>query len=93
MANNSDSNSLTNLCATAKALRFHATVIFSEIGQIILALVTLILLLAAILSYKKHRISLHPNLMLLFANLIFLYAYQYIFIVIVQGRYQVTRIY
>ncbi|KAI1701278.1 serpentine type 7TM GPCR receptor class ab chemoreceptor domain-containing protein [Ditylenchus destructor] len=88
MANDSESNSLIGLCATAKALRFHAAVIFSEIVQIILALVTLILLLAAILSYKKYRISLHPNLMLLFANLIFLYAYQYIFIVIVQGRHQ-----
>ncbi|KAI1704818.1 serpentine type 7TM GPCR receptor class ab chemoreceptor domain-containing protein [Ditylenchus destructor] len=89
MSNTSGSSSYNELCERAKAIRVDTAVICSEIGQVILSTITLILIIAAIISYIKHKISLHPNLMLLFANITFLYTVNSIFIVIAQGRYQI----
>ncbi|KAI1701285.1 serpentine type 7TM GPCR receptor class ab chemoreceptor domain-containing protein [Ditylenchus destructor] len=82
-------NASENPCITAKSINKDAYVVFSQIGQLILAIISLILLGAAILGYKKQKVALHRNLMLLFGNIILLYAYHNIFIVIMQCRNQV----
>ncbi|KAI1701276.1 serpentine type 7TM GPCR receptor class ab chemoreceptor domain-containing protein [Ditylenchus destructor] len=77
-----------DLCQRAKTMHEGAEIIFSQVGQIILAMTAHILLFIATMAYRKHRIALHPNLMLIVGNIIFLYALHSIYIVIFHGRYQ-----
>ncbi|KAI1706253.1 hypothetical protein DdX_13093 [Ditylenchus destructor] len=83
--------SYNELCLSAKALQKNIHLHLAQLAQLILSLGSLALLIIAIWTYKRNKLVLHFNFILIMTNIIILYALNSIALIAEPLRYQVRR--